>query len=189
MIKVRVLIELLRGRHTRCLGGAWFGQTCWVSSTADWPNSWLGTWVSTDGKAVTIESDDRALTVTIRPGVGLAPCVSATLLGGGTKAIERLAAVCHLDHKRGRYLEVEAGTAEIGPTYRLYAAIDSPEGWRTANDDVPVDQLVLIPNTTIGLYDDFDDDLGVPWAYPLLPLRRQPVTHAALTTDQPQDVR
>jgi hypothetical protein len=150
------------------------------------PRHWLGTWIDSNGKAVTIESDGQALTVTVRPGVGLAPYTSATLLDGGTKAIERLEAACHLDAKRGRFLEVETGTAEIGPTYRLYAAIDSPTGWRAADVDVLVDQLVLIPNTIIGLYDDFDDDLGVPWAYPLLPLRRQPAT---LNTNQPQDVR
>jgi hypothetical protein len=36
----------------------------------------------------------------------------------------------------------------------------------------PADHLVLVPNIAIGLFDDFDDDLGVPWAYPLDRLRR-----------------
>src|SRR5262245_43988755 len=36
-------------------------------------------------------------------------------------------------------------------------------------------------NTIIGLYDDFEDDLGVGWAYPLLPLRKQPFSANAST--------
>lgn len=80
---------------------------------------------------------------------------------------------------------MEAGTAELGPTYRLYPATESPTGWRTADSDVPADRLVLIPITLIGLYDDFDDDLGVPWAHPLLPLRRPPAPAATPDTGQP----
>lgn len=148
------------------------GQTCWVCSAADWPDSWLGTWVGPDGKVVTIDLHGNALAVTVRPGVGMRPYDSAPLLDGSTKAIEGLPAACRRDPKRGLFLEVEAGTAAIGPTYRLYAAVESLARWRAAGADLPVDQLVLIPNTFIGLYDDFEDDLGVWWAYPLLPLQR-----------------
>ena len=121
---------------------------------------------------VTIEQDSDAVLVTVRPGVGQAAYTSASLLDGSTKPIERIAAACHIDQHGLRYLEVEAGTPELGPTYRLHAVIDTGGQRRPAAYDVPGDQLVLVPNTLIGLYDDFEDDLGVWWAYPLLPLQR-----------------
>jgi len=159
-----------------------------VSSTADWPTSWQGTWVSADGKAVTIEFDSQVAMVTVRPGVGLPAYGSAPLLDGGTKAMEQLVAACHLD-ERGLYLDIEAGTPELGPTYRLYAAIESPTGWCAAPSDVRVDQIVLLPATMIGLYDDYEDDLGVPWAYPLTPLRRQAAMEPRFTANQPPVAR
>ena len=70
------------------------------------------------------------------------------------------------EHGR-RYLEVEAGTAGLGPTYRLALATRDSEGQlMPAGDDVPADALILLPTLSIGLYDDRDDDIGVPWALP-----------------------
>jgi hypothetical protein len=66
---------------------------------------------------------------------------------------------------------VEAGTPALRPAYRLRAVIDTGGKRRAAAFDVPGDELVLVPNTIIGLYDDFGDDLGVWCAYPLLPLQ------------------
>lgn len=40
----------------------------------------------------------------------------------------------------------------------------------------PPSDLVLVPEVTMGMYDDWDDDLGVPWAFPLAPLRWDPST-------------
>jgi hypothetical protein len=89
------------------------------------------------------------------------------LLGGGTAVIEDLPARCDIDEKGRRYLEVEAGTPELGPTCRLYPSIEDDSGMRPAGDDVAVEHLVLVPNTSIGRYDDWEDDQGVPWAYPM----------------------
>jgi hypothetical protein len=102
------------------------------------------------------------------------------LLDGSTKPIERIAADRHIDENGRRFLEIEVGTPEFGPTYRLYALIDEGEQWHAAGDDAPLEQLVLVPNTIIGLYDDYEDDLGVWWASPLLPFRKHlfPRTHA-----------
>ncbi|MFB9905707.1 hypothetical protein [Allokutzneria oryzae] len=113
-----------------------------------------GTWTAEDGKTVTIEHDD-GLRVTVSPAPGAPPYQSAELLGGGTKAIHRLPASTNTDGEGREYLEIEAGTPNLGPTYRLH-----PEG------------DTLWPVVVMGLYDDYDDDLGAPWAFPLLPLHR-----------------
>jgi hypothetical protein len=138
----------------------------------DWPPSWVGTWIGDDGKTVRVVRNDGGIAVTVSPGRGQAAYLSAELLGGGRKRIDDLPARCLVDGEGRRYLEIEAGTPGLGPTYRLYAAVIEDTGLRQAHHDDSVDRLVLVPNTGIGMYDDFDDDLGVPWAYPLAPLRR-----------------
>lgn len=140
---------------------------------AGWPTSWTGTWVAPDVKTVRLIHDDDGISVTVSPGPDQPPYLSAPLLDGGTKRIERLPASINIDEDGRRYLEIEAGTPGLGPTYRLYAAVEEHGDLRLAPVDVAADRLVLYPNTVIGLYDDFDDDLGVPWAEPLMPLRWQ----------------
>ncbi|HEX5596848.1 MAG TPA: hypothetical protein VFX61_12665 [Micromonosporaceae bacterium] len=135
-----------------------------------WPTSWAGTWVAPDAKTVRLIREDRGIFVTVSPGPDQPPYLSAPLLDGGTKRIERLPASFQVDEEGRRYLEIEAGEPGLGPTYRLYAAVEDAAGLRIARGEVSVDRLVLYPNTAIGLYDDWDDDLGIPWAYPLSPL-------------------
>lgn len=110
--------------------------------------------------------------MTVRPSLQEAPYSSAELLGGGTKRIERLAATSCVDAEGRMYLEIEAGTNGVGPTYRLYAAEQTDSELRRATGATSADALVLEPNTSIGLYDDWEDDIGVPWAQPLQPLHR-----------------
>ena len=138
----------------------------------DWSPSWVGTWTADDGKTVRVVRDDGGIAVTVSPGRGQAAYLSAELLGGGRKRIEDLPARGLIDVESRRYLEIEAGTPGLGPTYRLYAAVTEGTRLRQAHHDDSVDRLVLVPNTSIGMYDDLDDDLGVPWAYPLAPFRR-----------------
>jgi hypothetical protein len=126
-----------------------------------------------DSKTVVIAWDRRGPTVTVRPGPNQPPYRSAPLLHGGTKPIENLPARCRADHEGHRYLEIEAGTEELGPTYRLYATVDAEFG-RDVGRDTPAAHITLVPAMSIGLYDDYDDDLGVPWALPLNPLRWAP---------------
>ncbi len=60
----------------------------------------------------------------------------------------------------GERLRVEAGALRInglGPTLNL----------------APLDANTLQASVSLGLYDDWDDDLGLPWAFPLSPYRRQ----------------
>jgi hypothetical protein len=145
-----------------------------MTRPGSWPASWVGTWVAADGKTVRLVRTDEGITVTVAPGPGRAPYRSAPLLRGGIRRIERRPGSCWIDDRERRYLEIEAGTRGLGPTYRLYPAVQDGEHLRHAGIDTAVDLLLLLPNTGIGLYDDWEDDLGVPWAYPLRPLRRTP---------------
>lgn len=142
-----------------------------MDGIAGWPTSWVGTWIAPDAKTVRIIQVDQGVSVTVSPGPDQPPYRSAPLLDGSTKPIERVAGSFHTDERGRSYLEVEAGTPGLGPTYRLYAAVETAGNLRIATATTRVDDLVLVPNTSIGLYDDFEDDLGVPWAYPLDPLR------------------
>jgi len=59
----------------------------------------------------------------------------------------------------GEYLRVEAGALKLngaGPTLNL----------------IPLSVDELRPDVRMGLYDDWEDDLGVPWAFPLSIYRR-----------------
>lgn len=143
-----------------------------VSSQGRWPNAWTGVWIARDAKTVTIGLRADEPIVTVAPGPEAPPYESSQLLGGGTKLIDKLPAACWVDGDGRLYLEVEAGTDQLGPTYRLYAAQAHSESFKRAEPNLAPGDLVLIPNTSIGLYDDYDDDLGVPWAYPLEPMRR-----------------
>jgi len=145
-----------------------------VVAPANWPDSWVGTWVALDFKTVVISRVMQGITVTVSPAPGQQPYTSAPLLDNHTEAIENLPATCRIDQKGRRYLELEAGTPGCGPTYRLYATVEEALGHRPADDDVPAQHLVLVPDTGMGLYDDWEDDLGVPWAHPLGPLKWQP---------------
>ena len=137
-----------------------------------WPQQWVGLWVADDGKAVLIEIRRRSILVSVAPSVGVRTYESAELLDGSRKRISRLDAIPLLDEEGRRFLQVEAGTPDVGPTYRLYPAVEPVRGhFDRADDSIDVVDVVLLPTTVIGLYDDWDDDMGVPWAYPLQPLR------------------
>ena len=141
---------------------------------SDWPASWRGRWEARDGKTIRIAVSGSELSVSAAPTADADPYRSAELLGGGTKLIERLPATCFVDEGGRRYLEIEAGTPGLGPTYRLSAFVEAADGDLCgAEDSARVEDVILVPNTSIGLYDDFEDDLGVPWALPLEPMRWQ----------------
>src|SRR5262245_26931959 len=85
-----------------------------------WPRPWFGTWVATDFKTVSIGWNGDEITITVRPSPCHAPYRSAELLDGSTRQIDHLPARCRFDDQGRRYLEAEAGTSGLGPTYRLY---------------------------------------------------------------------
>lgn len=103
---------------------------------------WPGEWVGW-----WVAEDGKAVRIDPGPQVTVAPARDA-------EPYITASAICERDED-GLHLEIEAGIAGLGPAYRLYPTDDG---------------AVLRPQTVMGLYDDYDDDLGVPWAYPLLPL-------------------
>lgn len=138
---------------------------------ARWPRTWVGTWRADDGKTVTVQFDRVSVLVTVRPSADEEPYVSAKLLDGGHKKISLLPGLVDVGPTGVLHLSVEAGTDEIGPRYHLYPMLCGADGalTRPAGNEPP-GKLALVPEVTIGLYDDWDDDLGVPWAFPLSPL-------------------
>jgi hypothetical protein len=135
------------------------------------PDHWIGWWEAEDGKAVFLERGKGGVLITVAPAQGSSPYQSARLLSGRRKRIRRLRASCLADEAGRRYLEIEAGTNDLGPTYRLYPVVARAGRLEAAPDDAPRTDVVLLPEVNIGLYDDWDDDLGVPWAEPLLPFQ------------------
>jgi hypothetical protein len=64
------------------------------------------------------------------------------------------------DEQDGEFLKVEAGIlghAGAGPTLDLF----------------PISADQFRPRVSMGLYDDWEDDLGLPWAFPLSVYHRQ----------------
>jgi len=141
------------------------------------PAHWSGWWIADDGKAVLLEGSSAPLTptrwcVAVAPQRHAEPYLSAQPLEGKPFPIADREARC-LRGERGRYLEIEAGTSGVGPTYRLYPSVIGADGTpREAGDDDALGRIVLRPETSVGLYDEWEDDLGVPWAEPLRWLRR-----------------
>jgi|GEM_PF-4280995 len=73
------------------------------------------------------------------------------------------------------FLQVEAGIQGLGPTYHLVFVIKNLNGndpeYIVAKTTDKIGKVFALPEVQIGLYDDWEDDLGVPWAKPLLPLK------------------
>ena len=65
------------------------------------------------------------------------------------------------------YLEIEAGSNGIGPTYELYFWYRGKGGIRPALLLDKAEKVFIRPNIGLGLYGDWEEDLGVPWAWPL----------------------
>ena len=112
-------------------------------------DDFIGRWIDESGRVLIIERRDQdAVVVTVLCAETNAPYRRSLLLGRGTTKD----LVAELTDTR---LVVEAGTVHLGPTLQL-----EREG------------ELLAPTVAMGLYDDFDDDLGAPWAFPLSHYRR-----------------
>lgn len=112
-------------------------------------DDFTGRWVDDVGRVLVIDRRGCEVLVTVLCAETSAPYRRSLLLGRGwTRDL-----VAKLD-ERGRLI-IEAGTKHLGPTFELEHDGD-----------------VLTPSVGMGLYDDFDDDLGVPWAFPLSRYRR-----------------
>lgn len=131
------------------------------ADNARFPAAWLGRWSTDDGRRLSIERDGGDLRVRVQlPGDDAAgPAMEAHWL----------------ELRTNRWvLRVEVGSpdgmAGLGPTYNLSFEADG----RAADAGDALDSIVALPEVGMGMYDDFDDDLGVPWAPPLSPWRADP---------------
>lgn len=128
----------------------------------------VGWWVASDDKALLIERGPKnALFLSVHPSRAAPPYRSAVLLDGTRKAIHR----CAVSLTPPVVLTVEAGTDGLGPTYSVHPGLWDGEAW-VPTLDLANRGIALIPSVTIGLYDEWEDDLGVPWAFPLVAFHR-----------------
>ncbi len=106
----------------------------------------IGCWIDEDGKNIVIKNDnENFLTDFYNSDSTL---VERELLGNSI--VESKDMKSFFD---GEKLIVELGTEGLGPTLKL----------KYNNED----REYLIPAVEIGLYDDWEDDFGVPWVFPL----------------------
>ncbi|NHJ87838.1 MAG: hypothetical protein FK734_20415 [Asgard group archaeon] len=69
-----------------------------------------------------------------------------------------------LDEQRGaKRLQIEVGIDFVGPTYNLYLSKIIGNKQKLIEE---LNNIELYPEVQMGLYDDWEDDLGVPWAFP-----------------------
>jgi hypothetical protein len=133
------------------------------------PTTWTGNWVDDIGRTLTIEvANDREYKVSIKDSSGIPFKINWTGFGLFDKKTTDLKSEITKDNNGRQHLQVEAGMVGVGPTYRLYFVVDEgSEKLRLATSDDKIEKIKIKPDVGIGLYDDWEDDLGVPWALPL----------------------
>lgn len=130
------------------------------------PAQWCGLWVDTSGKQLVLQQHSGHYAVTVADNTGTPFCIH--LLGDATKNTTELLGRLATDTKGIPMLQVEAGENGIGPTYNLYfVAVEHDGTLRLAHNSDDISSVHIIPDVGMGLYHDWEDDLGVPWAFPL----------------------
>jgi hypothetical protein len=132
------------------------------------PKFWCGNWKDDKGKQLIIKtSGSNFYTVSVLSHLNKPYKID--LLEDGESTTQNLSAKLITDAKNTSILRVEAGSVGIGPTYDLYLLTEYQTGkFRGAHVRDMIDRMVIRPKISMGLYDDFDDDLGVSWATPFL---------------------
>lgn len=136
------------------------------------PKAWCGVWVDKNGKQVIIESTEHNFyAVTILNAKG--ESYEIELLENNKKNTIELIGRFVTDTNGNPILQVEAGSNGVGPTYNLYfLTAESDQKLRLARNSDDLNNIVVKPNVGIGLYDEWEDDMGVPWAFPLENLKK-----------------
>ncbi len=131
------------------------------------PNSWCGLWVDKNKKQIVIKPTKHDFyTVSIFDD-NKQP-YKIDLLGDKVKNTTNLIGRFAKDTYGNPILQAEAGSNDIGPTYNLHFLTFNKKGeLRLAKNSDILEEIILKPNVGMGLYDDWEDDLGVPWAFPL----------------------
>jgi len=131
------------------------------------PRSWCGIWTDKNGKHIEIRStahDFYSVTILDKNNNPY----QIDLLGDEKKNTEKLTGEFTKDTNGNPILQVEAGSNGIGPTYDLYFLTEKEkDDFKLANNKDDIAKIIIRPNVGMGLYDDWEDDLGVPWAFPL----------------------
>lgn len=137
------------------------------------PKSWLGYWIDKNGKLLEIkEPEQNSYLISVKDKNG--QYYSIRLLEEKEKATTDLVGRFSLDNSKNPFLQVEAGVKGLGPTYNLYFFTIKENGeYRLARDTDKLEKIRIRPNVGLGLYDDWEDDLGVPWAYPLKEFKKK----------------
>jgi len=141
------------------------------------PSSWEGEWVDKNGKRLIVESRGAGLYhVSILSKEKDA--FKIHLLNDQTTTTCELEARFTKDVYKNPILQVEAGVLGIGPTYNLYFLKRTlNKGCRLARNNDDLNKIIVRPSVGIGLYDDWEDDLGVPWAFPLEDFKKEKNTN------------
>jgi len=131
------------------------------------PSAWCGLWTDRNGKQLIIKEVKRQLySITILDKSGIP--FQINLLDNNKKETVNLIGNFTTDTEKRPILQVEAGSDGIGPTYNLYFVTKKSNGkLNLAHNKDDLKELIILPSVGIGLYDDWEDDLGVPWAFPL----------------------
>lgn len=130
------------------------------------PDHWCGRWFDKNHKQLIIEKKENKKYVVTVLDKNYQP-YDILLLKDKINKTEKLEANFTVDIKGYPILQVEAGESGIGPTYDLYFTKYSSGKHRLASNFTSLNQVRITPNVGMGLYDDFEDNLGVPWAFPL----------------------
>lgn len=136
------------------------------------PKSWCGKWIDKGGKQLIIEpTKHNFYLVTVLNYQGQP--FEIKLLTERNKKTENLIAKFTTDPKNRSILQVEAGVEGLGPTYDLYFRTEKDQNIRPSRNFDNLKNIKIRPSVGCGLYDDWEDDLGVPWAFPLEDFKKQ----------------
>ena len=125
-------------------------------------------WIDESGRILIIERKNSEHRVTVKPNMGAKPYRQSDL-HHPFKRTENLMSEWVKNSTSHCFLRVEAGTEGLGPTYDLYFRIQDEltKLIRFAHAADPMEAVFIEPVVSMGLYDDFEDDFGVPWAFPI----------------------
>jgi len=129
--------------------------------------SWCGLWSDKNGKQIIIQlTKHNFYTVSILDKNN--KYFEINTLRNSKRKTKKLTGFFTRDINENPILQVEAGCDNIGPTYELYFLTQKKNGeYRLSKSTDNIKDIVIRPNVGLGLYDDWEDDLGIPWAFPL----------------------
>ncbi|MCB0532815.1 MAG: hypothetical protein H6574_22540 [Lewinellaceae bacterium] len=130
------------------------------------PKTWCGSWTDAYGKQLIIEATEKGrYLVTVLNNQQQYFIIN--LPGDIEKETLALPGQFVMDRSREPVLQVEAGLPGKGPTLNLKFLTEvEDEKFRLAKNSDNLKKIRIKPEVGMGLYDDWEDDLGVPWAFP-----------------------